>query len=83
MVAYAGLGKGVVVMTSADRGNGLINEIMMAISSYYNWNLMNLKRIRLEFNRSHNDLPLFLITYLEFWPGSQILFQLKTNQAWF
>lgn len=41
MVAYAGLGKGVIVMTSADRGNGLINEIMMAISSYYNWNLMN------------------------------------------
>ncbi|MDT0558787.1 serine hydrolase domain-containing protein [Ichthyenterobacterium sp. W332] len=44
--AYANLGRAVIVMTSADRGNELINEVMLSISEYYNWNLMKPRLIK-------------------------------------
>lgn len=40
-VAFADQGIAAVVMTNADKGNRLKNEIMMAISDYYKWNFEN------------------------------------------
>lgn len=44
--AFANLGRAVIVMTSADRGNELINEIMISVSEYYNWNMMKPRSIK-------------------------------------
>lgn len=46
MRAYAGLGRAVIVMTSADGGNGLIREIMLGISDYYKWDMMKPRTIK-------------------------------------
>ncbi len=46
MRAYANLGRAVIVMTSADGGNGLIKEIMLGISDYYNWDMMKPRTLK-------------------------------------
>jgi CubicO group peptidase (beta-lactamase class C family) len=37
MTAFVSEGKGAIVMTNADRGNGLIQEVLQAIAEVYQW----------------------------------------------
>lgn len=39
MMAYAGKGDGFVIMTNGDSGGAVINELKIAISSFYDWDL--------------------------------------------
>ncbi|HKJ48121.1 MAG TPA: serine hydrolase, partial [Christiangramia sp.] len=39
LIAYANRGNAIVVMTNADNGGKLMNEIMRSVSSHYNWGL--------------------------------------------
>ncbi|MDR7130605.1 CubicO group peptidase (beta-lactamase class C family) [Algoriphagus sp. 4150] len=39
MIAFAYKGDGVIIMTNADNGRPLINEIVLSISNYYGWKL--------------------------------------------
>ena len=39
MLAFAHKGNGVIIMANADNGRPLINEILLSISSYYNWGI--------------------------------------------
>lgn len=47
MTAFAYQGKGLIIMTNADRGGELINEIVRSVSNYYEWGLSNRKTIEL------------------------------------
>lgn len=40
MMAFAYKGDGVIIMTNADNGRPLINEILQSISNYYGWRTM-------------------------------------------
>ena len=40
-ISFANKGNAVIVMTNADRGGDLINEILRAISKQYNWGISN------------------------------------------
>ncbi|WP_373523522.1 serine hydrolase domain-containing protein [Aquiflexum sp.] len=40
LMAFAHKGDGVIIMTNADNGRPLINEILQSISTYYGWGIM-------------------------------------------
>jgi CubicO group peptidase (beta-lactamase class C family) len=39
MVAFANRGDAVIIMTNADNGNRLIDEVLLAVSQFYNWGI--------------------------------------------
>lgn len=41
LISFANKGEAVIVMTNADNGGKLINEILKSISNFYNWNISN------------------------------------------
>ncbi len=45
MISFAKQGNAVIIMTNADNGGALINEILRSISSYYGWGISNQKVI--------------------------------------
>lgn len=45
MIAFAYKGDGVIIMTNADNGRPLINEILQSISTYYGWGIKKPKII--------------------------------------
>lgn len=45
MMAFAYKGDGVIIMTNADNGRPLINEILLSISTYYGWGILEPKII--------------------------------------
>ncbi|WP_202946876.1 serine hydrolase domain-containing protein [Nitritalea halalkaliphila] len=45
LIAFADEGNAVIVMTNADRGNGLIRELLHAVSAYYGWGISSPKLV--------------------------------------
>jgi CubicO group peptidase (beta-lactamase class C family) len=45
MIAFANYGEAVIIMTNADNGGKLMNEILRSISNYYGWNIRNPKEV--------------------------------------
>jgi CubicO group peptidase (beta-lactamase class C family) len=48
MLAFAGRGDAMIVMTNADRGVALMGEIMRAISEVYGWGVSNPRKVTLQ-----------------------------------
>ncbi|MFY0629618.1 MAG: beta-lactamase family protein [Flavobacteriaceae bacterium] len=47
MMAFANRGQGVIIMTNADNGGRLMAEVLRAVSSHYNWNVIGQREIEI------------------------------------
>lgn len=62
MTCFANKGSGVVVMTNADNGVNLMNEIIYSVSDHYNWGIAEPKVVE-KANLSINELKQFTGRY--------------------
>lgn len=66
LISFANRGNAVIVMTNADNGGKLIEEILRAVSSYYNWGISNPKVvevIEVEEEKLNNLVGKYMLDY--------------------